>query len=115
MKYLPTIFVTLLILVAVLLPGSHVPDVRIVGIDKVAHFGLFAMWVTAVRYDFGDRFKWYWALTAGMAFSVLTEVLQILVEGRSFDLTDIIADICGLAFGLFAGKVLLIWVNRLIG
>ena len=80
MKYLLTTLSTLIILLAVLLPGSKVPDVDIVGIDKAAHFILFAMWIIAVRHDFDQGFKWAWALLVGLTFSVMTEVLQITVE-----------------------------------
>jgi VanZ family protein len=113
-KYLAITFSTLLILVAVLLPGSQVPDVGITGIDKLAHITLFGIWITAVRYDFQNEFNWLWALAVGLGFSVLTEVLQILVEGRTFDLTDIVADMVGLVLGLFAGKLVIKWLNRII-
>ena len=90
------------------------PDVDVVGIDKVAHVGLFALWAIAVRRDFGINFKWQWTLAFGLVFSVMTEVLQIAVDGRSFDVTDIIADAGGLLSGLLAGPLFLKWVYRLI-
>lgn len=110
-----TIGCTLLILVAVLLPGSNVPDVGVAGIDKVAHFVLFAIWVIALRRDFGGNFKWHWGFLIGLFFSVLTEVAQIVVEGRSFDVTDIVADACGLLFGLLTGPLVLRWVSKFVG
>jgi VanZ family protein len=114
MKYLLTTLSTLIILVAVLLPGSKVPDVSIVGIDKAAHFVLFAMWTIALRHDFDQGFKWAWALVVGLTFSVLTEVLQITVEGRAPDWLDVIWDAAGLLFGLAFGTMLLSWAGRLI-
>ncbi len=97
-----------------MLPGSSVPDVDIVGIDKVAHVGLFALWAIALRRDFAGNFSWQWTLACGLVFSAMTELLQIAVEGRSFDVTDIIADAGGLVLGLLAGPLLLKWVHRLI-
>ena len=105
---------TLLILVAVMLPGSKVPDVDVVGIDKAAHFTLFAMWVIAVRHDFNRRFKWGWAFGVGLTFSVVTEVLQITVEGRASDWIDVIWDAAGLVFGIVFGTMLLSWASRFI-
>jgi VanZ family protein len=96
-----TIIVSSLIIIAVLIPGSNLPDVKIVGFDKVVHIGLFGLWAIAFRYDFNTpSFKFSLAFAIGMAFSLTTEVLQLLVEGRSFDTYDLIADAIGLIAGL---------------
>ncbi len=110
MKYFPTIAVTSLILVAVLLPGSSIPDVQVVGIDKLAHFVLFALWMVAVRNDWGQRFHGLLAVLLGLLFSVSTEFLQILVEGRTFDAWDIFFDGTGLVVGWATGGWLLRWL-----
>jgi VanZ family protein len=112
LRYLPTIFTTLLILVAVLLPGSKLPDVDMVGIDKVVHFGLFFIWALALRFDFGARFRWPWALVAGLAFTVATEVFQIVVDGRTFDVWDIVFDSLGLAVGIGLGPFVLTLLQK---
>jgi VanZ family protein len=54
------------------------------------------------------------ALVIGLTFSVLTEVLQITVEGRASDWLDVIWDTAGLLFGLAFGTMLLSWAGRLI-
>jgi VanZ family protein len=114
LKYLATIFSTLLILVAVLLPGSKIPDIQITGIDKVVHVTLFMIWSLGVRRDFGASFRWTLCLLFGLIFSWLTEILQIVVEGRTFDYTDIIADALGLAIGLLIGRQLLQWIRKYV-
>jgi VanZ family protein len=114
LKYLLTTLSTLLILVAVMLPGSKVPDVGIIGIDKAAHFALFAAWVISLRHDFDQRFKWGWAFGVGLAFSVLTEVVQIRVDGRAADWMDVVWDTVGLLFGIVFGTMLLSWFARFI-
>lgn len=113
MKYLATIAATVLILIAVLLPGSKVPDVGFSGIDKLAHFTLFYLWSLAIRFDFEKNFKWIVVLSVGVAFSFLTEVLQIVVEGRTFDYYDIVMDAIGLAVGLASGTMMIKLLIRL--
>lgn len=107
MKY-ATVIVSLLIIVAVLIPGPNLPDVNIGGFDKVIHIGMFGLWAVAVRYDFNSKsFKFFIVFLAGMLFSMLTEILQLLVEGRSFDIYDMAADGIGLIGGLLvSGKIL---------
>ena len=107
MKY-ATLFVSTLIIIAVLLPGSKVPDVGIGGFDKLVHIGMFPVWAIAVRFDFDSgSFPFILVFLAGLLFSVVTEVLQLLVEGRSFDVYDMAADAVGLALGLLvSGRVL---------
>jgi VanZ family protein len=114
LKYIATTISTLLILVAVLLPGSNLPDIQFTGIDKVAHVGLFMLWSLSVRRDFGPSFRWVACLLVGLTFSWLTEVFQIVVDGRTFDYSDIIADAAGLALGLLLGRPLLQWIGKFI-
>ena len=100
MKY-ATLLVSVLIIIAVLMPGSNLPDVNIGGFDKLIHFGMFAVWAIAVRFDFGTKlFPWILVIVTGLLFSGLTEVLQLVVEGRSFDFYDMAADALGLMAGL---------------
>ena len=98
MKYLLTIIMTVIILVAISWPGSHLPDIKIVGFDKIAHFCIFLAWTVAVVHDFNA--KWYIALAAALLLALLTEVIQLKVEGRTFDLYDLLADAIGATVGL---------------
>lgn len=108
-----TIIVSILIIIAVLIPGSNIPDPGIVGIDKFVHIGMFATWAIAVLYDFNpQRIQFLYVFIIGTSFSLLTEVLQILVEGRTFDLYDIFADFAGLTIGLLIGKPVVTFLRK---
>ena len=107
-----TIIVSILILIAVLIPGSNIPDVNVVGIDKIVHISMFFTWAVAFRFDLKSKFSWKVALISGLSFSLLTEVLQILAEGRSFDLLDIAADGVGLLLGIALSKRILSLIYR---
>lgn len=112
MKY-ATILVSVLIVIAVLIPGPNLPDIRIGGYDKVIHIVMFTVWMLAVRFDYGDRpFPWLFTFAAGIAFSALTEVLQILVEGRTFDYYDLAADAVGMVIGLAISKPVVRWLHK---
>lgn len=98
-----TIIIASLILVAVLLPASALPDAPgLPGLDKLAHFAMFLALAVAVRFDFslGSRRRLALAFFAALAFSALTEALQLLADGRSAQLPDMFADIAGFAAGL---------------
>lgn len=100
---------TALILVAVLLPGSSLPDTPgIPGLDKMVHLALFLMLAVSVQLDFnlsGFR-RLSLAAAALIVFSSLTEALQLFVEGRSADVLDLLADMAGLLAGLVARRPL---------
>lgn len=115
MKY-ATFVVSLLIIVAVLIPGRDLPDVNIGGYDKVIHMLMFATWGIAVRFDF-DRtpFRYGLFFLLGITFSTLSELLQILVEGRSVDVYDLLADAVGLMIGLMISGPVVRWVNGMLG
>jgi VanZ family protein len=114
MKY-ATVIVSILIIIAVLVPGSNLPDVNIGSFDKVVHVAMFTAWAVAVRYDFDRKpFPWPLVLITGIVFSGFTEVLQLLVEGRSFDVYDMAADTLGLIAGLLLGRAVVNWINRIV-
>lgn len=115
MRY-ATLIVSVLILVAVLIPGRDLPDVKIGGYDKFIHLLMFATWGIAVRFDFNRtpfRFGLFFLL--GIAFGALSEVLQILVEGRSVDIFDMLADVVGLIIGLWVSGPVVRWINGVRG
>jgi VanZ family protein len=114
MKY-ATILVSLMILVAVLIPGHDLPNVDIGGYDKLIHLGMFATWTLAVRYDFRTKpSRYYLILLVGIFFSFLTELLQLPVEGRTFDAYDMAADAAGIIIGLLVSGPALRIIDRFI-
>jgi VanZ family protein len=113
MKY-ATVIVSLLIIIAVLIPGSNLPDVSLGGLDKIVHIGMFATWAVAIRYDFYNKgFKFLPLFLAGLAFSLLTELVQLMVEGRTFDVYDMLADAIGLLIGLLISGQILKLVSKI--
>ena len=107
-----TLIVSILILIAVLIPGSQIPDVNVIGVDKVVHICMFTAWAVALRFDFPNLKIWL-VFALGMVFSVVTEVVQIFAEGRTFDLYDMIFDAIGLSIGLAISKPVIKLLNRL--
>lgn len=112
MKY-ATLIISLLIIVAVMIPGRDLPDVNIGSYDKLIHVSMFLVWAVAACFDFGTAQRvCYFIFFGGALFSAFTEVLQILVEGRSFDLHDMAADIVGLALGLVLARPVIARLRR---
>jgi VanZ family protein len=113
MKY-ATLIVSLLIIIAVLIPGSNLPDVGLGGLDKIVHIGMFATWAVAVRHDFyNQRFNFFSLFLAGLVFSLITELVQLMVEGRTFDFYDMLADAIGLLIGLTMSGPILKLVSKM--
>ena len=109
---LPTFIVSVLIMIAVLIPGSKIPDVNVIGVDKLVHICMFAAWAVALRYDFPNIRPWL-VFVLGMAFSFLTEVVQLFAEGRTFDFYDMLFDALGIFIGLALSRAVIKLVNRL--
>jgi VanZ family protein len=94
-----SLIVSVLIVIAVLIPGSSIPDVEFIGVDKFVHIAMFSSWAIAIGYDFPSTRPWL-VFILGLGFSIFTEFLQLFIEGRSFDFYDMIADAGGLLLGL---------------
>jgi VanZ family protein len=117
--YVPIIW-TLLIAVAMLTPGSYIPNENkfaIPNFDKLVHAGLFGGFVflwslylttgrrTVLRLLSG--FFCFYLLSTG--FGVATELMQkYWIPGRDFDLMDIIADMFGAGIGYGLSNLLLL-------
>jgi len=104
-----------MIIVAVLIPGSDLPDVHIGGYDKLIHLMMFATWAVGVRFDF-DRtpFQYGRFFVVGVIFSAMSELLQLLVEGRSVDMYDMAADTVGLVVGFIVSGPIVRLLNKLL-
>lgn len=111
MKFL-TIIVSTLIIIAVLIPGSNIPSVELIGFDKFVHITMFLSWAVALKFDVSGLKSWM-VISFGLLFSLLTEILQLFVEGRSFDWFDMVADLGGLLIGVVIAPTFARVVNKI--
>ncbi|MDA0684349.1 MAG: VanZ family protein [Bacteroidetes bacterium] len=89
---------TLLIMVALTIPGKSIPDSHIFQLDKLIHAGLFLvltlLWLAALSE--GHIGRGLTILAAMIVFAIFTEFYQqIMPIGRSADLLDSVADAIG--------------------
>ncbi|WP_069999880.1 VanZ family protein [Cellulosilyticum sp. I15G10I2] len=97
--YKLTLASTIFILIGILMPGGAVPHPGIPGLDKLVHFGMFAVLTFCFYFEY-NRYKkklpdFIYALIGISAFGLLTEVLQLFADARSFEFRDLAADILG--------------------
>jgi VanZ family protein len=95
---------TLLILALCTLPGEELPEINIISIDKIGHFGIFAgfgwLWMRAFPgFDLAKRLRY--VLLGGLAYAGLTEIYQgVMPFGREADVWDAAANAAGLLVGV---------------
>jgi VanZ family protein len=111
--FAPAVAWTCLVLAATSLPGTAVPASGRVGLDKLAHFGLYlvlaALWSAAARRSrpagrgaHGGRgaLGVGWLLIPGLAiFAGLDELHQAWIPGRYPSPADWAADLAGIGVG----------------
>lgn len=90
------------------------PSPEVVGFDKVAHFGAFALLallvVLALRVrDVGRRGSAWLSVAISCGYGVLDELHQSFVPGRIPDLFDLLADAAG------AAVAVTVWYGALTG
>jgi VanZ family protein len=95
---------TLLILALCTVPGKDFPEINIISIDKIGHFGIFAVfgWLWMRVYTLSDLARRSrYVFVGGLAYAVLTEIYQgIMPFGREADLWDAAANAAGLLAGV---------------
>lgn len=103
MRYIPAIVVTIVIFVTISIPSPKIPDTGFSGLDKAAHLFFFGSWSLAVQFGFSIKQRWRWILLAGFALGLTTEVIQLFVKSRSFELLDLLFDTFGLMLAAWSG------------
>ncbi len=96
---------TLVILAALLLPGDSIPEVSLVGFDKLAHLTVFLVfgWLWMAALDLPSARRAWWVFVGGCVYAVGTELLQAgLPLGRSPEVFDLAADALGTLVGVLA-------------
>lgn len=101
----------LLILILMLMrPPSEMSDLSIKGLDKLAHFGVFAImsFLYCLAYSQSGKKSLPWLIMLGVSlYGIITESLQSLsFTQRDFDIFDIIANIIGALAGVVFYTVL---------
>jgi VanZ family protein len=108
MRYLSIIITTVLILIAISIPGSKMPHTTgFTGLDKVVHVFMFYVWSLSVQFDTSVKFRWNRILVIGIGFGLLTELLQLAAKNRSFDWYDWLFDSLGLLLAALSGNLIL--------
>ncbi|NNC95884.1 MAG: VanZ family protein [Chitinophagales bacterium] len=110
LKYhLPILFWVILTIFLSLTPGNELPKINFWQHDKILHFifytvmSVFGRWSITQQYKLSRiRLKIKAVLFILIsAFSILIEILQgELINGRYFDIFDILANLLGTFFGL---------------
>lgn len=96
---------THLLFYACTIPGTEMPEITFnffIGLDKLVHCFLFMVFY--ILWFFTLPYKWYYAcllLLLGTSFGLFIEYYQFnFVDGRGFELADILADGLGCLIGL---------------
>ena len=101
-----TIIWAVFILILMFLPGSQVPDTDIwiiSGLDKIVHFGIFAVLVLLMVVGFSKQYSFWklkqypvkYSLILGMIYGTIIEISQGLVPERFVEIEDLIANLFG--------------------
>ena len=94
---------TVLILALCSIPGSELPEVNVVGFDKVGHLVIFAVfgWLWMRRGEQRVVARGMTVIGLGLVYAIATEVYQGLMPlGRIPDPYDVIANGVGLLVGV---------------
>lgn len=96
--------VTIITIGSVIPQGSIPSDVRVVsvGLDKIAHFMAFTCVILFALGAGEDLGFWHKMRTAIyiLLFGVVIESVQYYIPYRTFNLLDILANLCGVLFGI---------------
>ena len=109
---------TLTVILLLVIPlGRDLPGSGIRYFDKIAHFGMFFVTGFLSVYAFGFLSKLLPRLIFSMIFGAVlslgTELGQSFISYRTASPFDLLADIVGLVFGLFAFALLYMWKENI--
>lgn len=100
--HLPAIVYALLILSVSAVPNLSIPSIKVVSIDKVAHFMEYAVFALLVFRSFAhmgvsaSRLRALWlSVFFLVVFAAADEAFQQLIPGRHSDIWDLVVDLAG--------------------
>jgi VanZ family protein len=94
-----------LIWISTSLPADEIPNLSVIGLDKLAHWGVFLVWAVLVR-NFAME-KAYGGiillliLALMLAIAALNEYHQNYIPGRDVSIYDLAANWAGLSMGWY--------------
>ncbi len=118
-KFIPGFAWFFVVLVLICMPKEEIPEVdgwwgwlNKIYFDKWVHVGIFAVMAFLfmkpfTRAEMPEKIKWQWMIRVAIATSAwgfMTELIQLLVPGRSFDMLDWLADSAGGVLALYFCK-----------
>ena len=89
------ITVILIILVLSLIPTTEAPKLQKLGMDKVLHFGAYALLGIIAQATVS-----FHSITIGIGLGSITKLLQHFVPGRTIEFLDWVANALGLGLGI---------------
>uniref|UniRef100_A0A7C6ECX0 VanZ family protein n=1 Tax=candidate division WOR-3 bacterium TaxID=2052148 RepID=A0A7C6ECX0_UNCW3 len=87
----------IVILFLSLIPTPEAPKLQETGVDKVLHFGAYALLGMIAQSAVG-----FHSLSIGISLGTITELLQYMVPHRSVEFFDWLANVLGLGLGIGA-------------
>ncbi len=104
-----TIIWAVLLTILLLMPGDNIPEQDFLpGFDKLVHVGIFGifsfLFVNTIKKSGKHRIqrsKLIFSFFVTFLYSVALEYCQRFVPGRSFDISDLLANGIGIIVGLF--------------
>ncbi|MGC2855224.1 VanZ family protein [Novispirillum sp. DQ9] len=100
-------WISLIAVIALSITPDMGPPERF-GLDKAAHFAAYAWLGLLTSVSLRGRVLGA-SLAALLCTAIGTEVVQVVVEGRSAGMGDVAANLCGLAAGMALGRA---WARR---
>ncbi len=109
LKYIPAVVWSGIIFIVCLLPGSSLPKdpfLEQIHFDKIVHFSVYLVLFFLLTYGLKQNFQWKKQISIAalicISQGIIIEFLQgsALVKGRSFELLDIVANVCGVIAGI---------------
>ncbi len=85
------------IFVLSLIPAPETPRLQQLGMDKLLHFGAYALLGVISQAVVG-----FHSLTIGLILGTITELLQQFIPGRTVEFLDWTANVLGLGLGIGA-------------
>src|SRR6478752_3314982 len=107
-NYILSLGWTLVILILTTIPGKAIPEVSIIGIDKLVHCFIFGLLTFLTAFDLknhGSNAKpLRTAVIYSISYGIFIELIQNFVPGRSCSIYDVIANSLGALIGYLCFK-----------
>jgi VanZ family protein len=99
MKRIPFFIWLFILILSTSLPSKLIPEIRVLGVDKLFHMFLYSVLILLLFFGFGKKNRKF--VVVFLLFAVINELWQYYIPGRVVNIYDALFNLSGVGLAFW--------------